>query len=316
MTKEQLKKELLTKPSYFKKGKNWIADKFGTSLSITQAVLDDLRAEKKDYTSNIPSRTTGRKRMEELYNKILDKNPDAKVEYIPKKEQVYKGKPFKKGDPDNVLFIGDLHSPFTLEEYLDFNVDLQKKYNAGTIIFAGDIIDGHSWSFHTHDADGMSVHDELKAAISCLKSWYKAFPEASVLYGNHDLLIIRKARDIGLSKLFLKHFGDIIEAPKTWNFTDEIYKDKVLYVHGSIGNAIKRATDIRHSVAQGHLHSQAFVEWSVSEIDAIFGLQVGCGIDRRQYAFEYAEPMTKKPIISSGLVLDKGRLPIIELAKL
>ena len=45
-------------------------------------------------------------------------------------------------------------------------------------------------------------------------------------------------------------------------------------------------------------------------------MNVGCGIDRTAYAFEYGKAMTKKPIIGSGLVLDNGRLPIIELIDL
>lgn len=136
------------------------------------------------------------------------------------------------------------------------------------------------------------------------------------MLGNHDLLISRKAKEYGLSQIFLKYFGDIIEAPKEWEFKHELYKDGVLYIHGSTGNAISRAKEIRHSVAQGHLHSEAFVQWSVSEIDSIFGLQVGAGLDRHQYAFEYAKTMPKKPIISSAVILNKGRLPILELMKL
>ena len=276
-----------------------------------EEVIDEIKSD--------PTRITGsktRKQVVTYLNKIKDKNPNLDIVKESEPKTVKKVTPYKKGDPYSVLFVGDLHAPFVLDGYLEFNLDLQKKYNCGTVIFAGDIIDAHSWSFHTVDVDGLSVKDELNAAINQLRDWYKAFPEATVLYGNHDLRIARKAKEYGLSQLFLKYFGDIIDAPKEWKFTHQLYKDNVLYIHGSNGNAIKRATEIRHSVAQGHLHSEAFASWSVSEIDSIFGLQVGCGIDRNTYAFEYATPMTKKPIISSGLILDKGRLPIIELMKL
>lgn len=313
MTLKEFKQVLENKPSYRKKGKQWLADYFNISIEIVNQAFGQFN---KDVENAPVSGSKTKKQVFTYLNKIKESNPGLKLEKTEVQTSKSKIVPFKKGDPDNVLFIGDLHAPFVLDGYLEFNIELQKKYNCGTIIFAGDIIDAHSWSFHTADVDGMSVKDELQAAITQLGDWYKAFPEATILYGNHDLRIARKAKEYGLSQLFLKYFGDIISAPKEWNFTHEFYKDDVLYIHGSNGNAIKRATEIRHSVAQGHLHSEAFVSWSVSEIDSIFGLQVGCGIDRKQYAFQYAETMTKKPIVSSGVILNKGTLPIIHLMEL
>lgn len=217
---------------------------------------------------------------------------------------------------NNILVIGDLHEPFCLDEYLKFNINLQKKYNCNEVIFIGDVIDGHAWNYHEHNPDGKSPGDELTWSIKRLQRWYNAFPEATVLFGNHDLLVSRKAKTAGLSQRFIREFGDIIEAPKTWNFKLDYIKDNVLYTHGDIGNAIKRARDSRISTVQGHLHSQSFIEYSVSIKDKIFGMNVGCGIDRMAYAFEYGKALTKKPIIGSGLVLDNGRLPIIELVDL
>lgn len=224
--------------------------------------------------------------------------------------------PYTKGDPNNVLVLGDLHSPWILEGYLEFNRELQEKYNCGTVIFIGDIVDGHSWSFHEHSVDGLSVAQEINKAIEQLQPFYYTFPRAVVLYGNHDLLVARKAKAAGLSELFIKDFGQIIKAPSTWTFTHEFEKDNVVYIHGSFGNAFKRAKERRCNIVQGHLHSESFVQWSVSEKDAIFGLQVGCGIDREAYAFEYAKPFPRKPIISSGLILNKGTLPIVQLMPL
>lgn len=316
MTKEQLKKEILSKKSLLKKGASWLSEKYEIDINSVKGVLLSLKDEAKKYRSQIPNRITGKKVVEKFYDKIRDKNEGIILPSSYPVSRPTTKKTIKNADENNVLFIGDLHAPFILDGYLDFNIDLQRKYNCGTVILAGDIIDSHSWSFHDHNVDGLSVRDELTAAIGQLKEWYKAFPNATVLFGNHDLLISRKASAYGLSQLFLRYFGDIVEAPKTWNFVHELYRDKVLYIHGSQGNAIDRATTIRHSVAQGHLHSQAFVQWSVSDIDSIFGLQVGCGLDRKAYAFEYAKDMPKKPIISSGVILEKGTLPIIELMKL
>lgn len=222
----------------------------------------------------------------------------------------------KQLNKDNVIFIADLHTPWILDGYLDWCKSLQIKYDCGTVIFSGDIIDSGAWNYHEHDPDGLSVKDELYAAKKQLKQVYRLFPEAISLLGNHDLLISRKAKTAGLSQEFIKGLGEVLEAPKTWKFVHEYIKDNVKYTHGSSGDAFKRAVDSRMSTCQGHIHSKTFVQWSVSEKDAIFGLQVGAGFDRNKYAFDYAKPFAKKPIISCGFILDKGKTPFVEIMPL
>ncbi len=219
-------------------------------------------------------------------------------------------------DKDNVLFLPDLHAPFIKPGVLEFCLEQQDKYKCGTVIFAGDIVDGHAWSYHEKDVDGMSVGAELSAAKIQLEEWFKAFPKAISLMGNHDLLIQRKAKTIGLSKHFIKGFGDVLDAPKTWEFKLEHTFHNVLYKHGSVGDAFIVAKKSRISTCQGHFHSKTFVQWSVSEKDAIFGLQVGWGADRDAYAFDYGKSFSDKPIVSLGLILDKGTTPIVKLMSL
>jgi hypothetical protein len=258
-------------------------------------------------------------KLEDIKTALEKAKSDSKngVKILNKSKQVKKVvNKTSKYDVDNVLFIPDLHAPFIKDGFLEFCKDQRDKYNCGTIIFAGDIVDGHAWSYHEHDPDGLSVGDELDSAKKQLQSWYTEFPEAIVLMGNHDLLIQRKAKTIGLSKQFIKGFGEVLEAPKTWNFKLEHIKDNVLYKHGSIGDAFKVAKSSRMSTCQGHFHSKTFVQWSVSEKDAIFGLQVGWGADRHQYAFDYGKSFTEKPILSCGIILDKGLTPIVKMMPL
>ena len=218
--------------------------------------------------------------------------------------------PFVGGDPSNVLIIGDLHCPFDLDGYLEFCREQQEKFNCGEVIFIGDIIDGASWNFHTKNQDGMGQAEEISKAKKRLARWVKTFPVAKITLGNHDLLIARKMQDVGLSNAFMKEFGDIWGAPTTWTFSYEFLIDSVKYTHGHSGNAIKVAKESRISTVQGHLHSQAFTEWSVSEKDRIFGCQTGAGIDHKAYAFEYSRPFPKKPVIGCAVVLESGTLPI------
>lgn len=222
-------------------------------------------------------------------------------------------KPYTKGDKNNVLVVGDLHAPFILKGYLEWVREQQEKYHCGEVVFIGDILDAGAWNFHEKDPDGMGVKEELDATRKQLSKVFAMFPKATCLLGNHDLLVARKAKFVGLSQEFVKPLAEILGAPKSWTFLHEYYKHGVRYIHGDRGDAFKQARETRMSTVQGHLHSQAFVQWSVSERDAIFGLQLGAGLDRHQYAFAYAKNMTKKPIISCGVVLDKGRTPMILL---
>jgi hypothetical protein len=302
---EKAKAFLLEKPGYQKSSYLDVA----AMLDVTRNDVAQAVAQIKNGNTKVVKTTS-----DQLFEEFL-KWKQAKSFSEEVKTKRVLPKPFK-GNPDNVLVIGDLHAPFIRKGYLEFCREEQEKWDCGTVIFIGDSIDGHSWSFHEHDADGMSVKDEVKRAKQQLAEWYEVFPVATVLYGNHDLLVARKAKAAGLSQHFIKDLGEIIGAPNTWTFTHEVIKDEVKYIHGSVGNAIKRAKDERISIVQGHLHTEAFTEWAVSERDAIFGLQVGCGIDHEAYAFEYARPFPKKPVISCGIVLEKGRLPFTKLMNL
>jgi hypothetical protein len=59
------------------------------------------------------------------------------------------------------------------------------------------------------------------------------------------------------------------------------------------------------------LHTKAGIQWYVGRHYKIFGMNVGCGIDHKSYAMAYAYDFPK-PVISCGVVLNNGKLPIVE----
>ena len=53
-------------------------------------------------------------------------------------------KKHRKGkDNQNILVIGDLHSPFIRKGYLEHCQKIYDKYNCNKVIFIGDIVDNH-----------------------------------------------------------------------------------------------------------------------------------------------------------------------------
>ena len=215
---------------------------------------------------------------------------------------------------ETVLVIGDTHEPFTLEGYREFCYETYKKYKCTHVIFIGDLIDGHASSYHTTNPDAMGAGSELDLAIENIGEWYKLFPKADVVLGNHDRIVMRKASDGGVPRKWIMDFQDVFEVP-TWHFTSRVVYNGVQYIHGEGGTARTRAKKDLMSTVQGHLHPQAYTEYIVGETYKIFGMQVGCGVDRHAYAFGYAKDHPK-PAIGVGVVANHGKHPINVLMEL
>jgi hypothetical protein len=255
----------------------------------------------------------------QIAEKIIVENSEITLETLRKKIGILRTKenklsPFVNGNLDNVLIIGDLHAPFTLPKYLEFCKEQQKKYNCGRVIFIGDIIDNHYSSYHESDPDGMSAGDELDKAIQDIQAYYDAFPTATVIIGNHDRLVYRKAFSGGVSKRWVKEYKDVLKVPN-WDFVESIEIFNVNINHGEGGTARSKMKKDLQSQIQGHLHSDFYLEYIVGKNFRIFGMQVGCGVDHHSYAMAYGRNF-KKPAIGCGVLLNKGTLPIIIPMKL
>ena len=200
-----------------------------------------------------------------------------------------------------ILVIGDIHAPFELDGYLSFCMETYDKYNCNQVIYIGDILDNHAFSYHEPDPSGLSAGNELILAKKFVKKWYNAFPVADVLIGNHDRLAARKMMTGGVPLAWIKSYNDVLGTPK-WNWTERIVYDGVQYVHGEGGTARTKSKNDMMSTVQGHIHTQAYVDWAVGRNFKVFGMQVGCGVDGGSYAAAYAKNF-KKQAIGCGVVI-------------
>tara|TARA_B100001057_G_scaffold478300_1_gene548549 strand:- start:468 stop:1187 length:720 start_codon:yes stop_codon:yes gene_type:complete len=203
-------------------------------------------------------------------------------------------------DERRILVIGDIHAPFVLDGYLEFCQETYAKHNCNQVIFIGDILDNHYSSFHQTDPNGLGGGQELEYAIAIVQEWYKAFPVADVLIGNHDRIIMRKAIDSDVPQQWIKSYNEVLGV--NWNWTERIVYDGVQFVHGEGGTARTKAKNDMMSTVQGHIHTQCYTEWLVGRNFRVFGMQVGCGIDGGSYAAAYAKHF-KKQAIGCGVVL-------------
>ena len=208
----------------------------------------------------------------------------------------------------NILIIGDLHEPFCLDGYLDWCLEQYESFNCNQVIFIGDILDNHAFSYHEPDPDGMSAGLELEKTIEKVADWYKAFPYADICIGNHDRMASRKSMTGGIPAAWIKSYNEVLGTPN-WDFVERFEQDDVQYIHGEGGQAQTKAKNNLMSSVCGHTHTEAYCKWFVGKRFRVFGMQVGCGVDADTYAAAYARNF-KRQAIGCSVVLNNGTLPI------
>lgn len=212
--------------------------------------------------------------------------------------------------------------PYEHPDALRFCLQVQKEFKISkdNILNIGDECDLLWASLYKKSPDWKSspLH-ELETLRRRMKSWVKHFPKMRLCTSNHGLRWIRKAIDSDIPSDLLRSYGEIIGAPSTWKWSDEIRidcKHKFLLRHGSgysgASGARNAAVDSQMSVAIGHLHAFAGVSyintWGASPR---WGMNVGCMVDSKAIAFEYGKYSRNRETLSVGVVLNGGSLPIV-----
>ena len=215
-------------------------------------------------------------------------------------QQQYKALENLRANERRILVIGDTHEPFCIGGYLEHCIDTYQRFNCNQVIFIGDIIDNAFASFHETPAELPSGQDELDFAIAKVQEWYKAFPVATIITGNHDRIIARKLVRSGVPQKWLKSYNEVLGTP-TWDWVERIVFDDVQYIHGEGGSARTKAKNDMMSTVQGHIHTQCYVEWN-SGMKRVFSMQVGSGVNRDHLAMSYAKAF-KFQQIACGVVI-------------
>tara|TARA_R100000664_G_C2741713_1_gene130101 strand:- start:591 stop:1256 length:666 start_codon:yes stop_codon:yes gene_type:complete len=214
-----------------------------------------------------------------------------------------------------VLVIGDLHLPAEREDYLDFCLQVKRKYRTDTTVFIGDIIDHQAISFHQKHPESEAAMNEYALVMQSLKEWKKKFPKAKVCIGNHDERVHRVASNSGIPSVYLKDYQTVYGTPN-WEWSHEFEIDGVYYTHGTGTSGARPAMSIAmargQSVVSGHVHSVGAINCMTGPTDRlIYGFNVPTGVDRHHKAMYYGRNFLKKPVNGAGVVID-GK-PYMEL---
>lgn len=209
-----------------------------------------------------------------------------------------------------VLIIGDTHEPYTLDGYLEFCQSIRDAWACDTVVHIGDLVDHHSLSFHDSEPLLHDVHGEYTNACERLSRWYKAFPELTLITGNHDLIPARQLKKLGMEPtIWMRPIKELYEMPKGWEIKDDAWIDGVNYHHGHTAmgvNGFRMDAERRMArTVSGHNHSNAGISATASATQLVWGMAVGCGVDNAQMAFAYGKNFARKPVIACGVVVDE-----------
>lgn len=202
-----------------------------------------------------------------------------------------------------------MHIPYNHPDMLPFLRAVKKKYEPTKVICVGDEVDKHSMSFHDSDPDLMSAGDELEASIKMLKKIYKLFPKVDLVDSNHGSMVYRKGKAHGIPRKYIKDYGDVLEAPKTWNWYNSLTivlpnGQKCFITHGMSKNGLKLASSMGMCTVQGHYHTEFNVQYGSSPSQLYWSMMVGCLIDDKSMAFHYNKVTPGRPIIGLGMIID------------
>ncbi len=203
------------------------------------------------------------------------------------------------------LVIPDIHEPVTHPGAMDFIDSVAQDFGPDRIVFIGDVVDHHGISFWTKHPNAPGQKDEYELAKAGVQRWHDRHPMADVCIGNHDERPIRVAEKAGVGGAYLKEYAIVWETPG-WTWAEEFLYEDILFVHGTgrsgLNPAANLAKEISMSAVMGHVHSTLGIKWFANPTKRWFGMDVGCLIDDRLYAFAYGKRQKKRSVLGCGVI--------------
>jgi hypothetical protein len=208
-----------------------------------------------------------------------------------------------------LLILSDMHFPFSHQDLVPWLAAIKAYYKPDTVVSVGDETDGAGISFHTHNPDLPGPHDEFERAIAGLKPLYKLFPVMRLCDSNHGSLVWRRAQFAGLPTRVIKSPREILQAPKTWTWHEDLTialtnGQKVFICHNKSADVLKNSMSMGMNFVQGHFHSSFEIRYWANPNSLNWSMTVGCLVDKKALAFAYGKNIIKKPIVGCGIVLD------------
>ena len=121
-------------------------------------------------------------------------------------------------------------------------------------------------------------------------------------------MVLRKAVAKGFPKAVLKTYNEILEAPKTWRWVNDVtiktLMGPVYFCHGKSGTPGRLASQYGMSCIQGHFHEKAQITYISTPEKLMFDAHTGCLADDDSLALQYNKINPRRPIVSIIVVVN------------
>tara|TARA_S200002703_G_scaffold72579_1_gene62811 strand:- start:1343 stop:2041 length:699 start_codon:yes stop_codon:yes gene_type:complete len=207
-----------------------------------------------------------------------------------------------------ILVISDMHLPYQHKDAIKFLAEIKKEFKPDRVINIGDLLDFHAISMHTHDPDLASAGHELTMARKYVRELESIYPQVTEVDSNHSSLVYRRAIKYGMSREFLKDYGDFL-GTKKWNWVDDLTitmsnGQRCFFTHGRSADVLKVSQTMGMSAVQGHYHTKFLISYWANPDNLFFSMNVGCMINQKSMAFHYAKNFKTRFILGCAIILD------------
>ena len=207
-----------------------------------------------------------------------------------------------------ILVISDMHIPYQHKDSFRFLSEIKKEFKPDFIVNIGDLLDFHAINMHTHDPDLYSAGHELKESKKDIHKLESLFPKMIEVESNHSSLVYRRALKYGMSRAFLKDYGEFL-GTKKWKWVDDLTLtmsngQKCFFTHGRSADVLKVSQSMGMSAVQGHYHTKFVISWWANPDNLFFAMNVGCMCAQKHMAFAYAKNFKTRFILGCGIILD------------
>jgi len=207
-----------------------------------------------------------------------------------------------------ILIISDMHLPYQHKDSIIFLKEIKKEFKPDMIVNIGDLLDFHAISMHEHNPDLYSAGMELDKAKEYIKQLEDIFPEVVEVDSNHSSLVYRRALKFGMSKQFLKPYGEFLGTRK-WTWVDDLTLTmsdgkRCFFTHGRSADILKVSQTMGMSAVQGHYHTKFLISYWANPDNLFFAMNVGCLINQKSMAFNYAKNFKTRFILGCGIIIN------------
>ena len=207
-----------------------------------------------------------------------------------------------------ILVISDMHLPYQHKDAIQFLKEIKKEFKPDFVVNIGDLLDFHAINMHSHDPDLYSAGMELDRSKEYIKEIESIYPEVTEVDSNHSSLVYRRALKYGMSKQFLKPYGEFLGTRK-WKWVDDLTltmsnKQRCFFTHGRSADVLKVSQTMGMSAVQGHYHTKFLISYWANPDNLFFAMNVGCLINQKSMAFNYAKNFKTRFILGCGIIIN------------